>query len=177
MVVGAFTYGTVARVTSLVGEIVLARTFAGDTIPTDSDIESFLDDTAADIHAVMINQGFTPPSRSSIELTLPRLNEYLRATNSVCAAVVALMSMSQEASFPGTPDGGQTRSQRLQTRCTMMMKRLSDTEYLENSGLSRVRTITDGLTVGSRLDADGNVNKPFFKRGMDDYAGTRSLIE
>ena len=86
MAVGANTYGTVAGVEKLVGDLVASRTFGAGTVPTLAQVEGILDDVASDLNRELESAGYTVPVTSVDATALA----FLRASNNYGAAAVVL---------------------------------------------------------------------------------------
>lgn len=177
MALGSNTYGTVDRVQALVGDLAEGRVFTVSTQPTLAEVETLLDDVASEIHSELAKFGYPILTNAVLTSDHAVAQTYFRNTNTVGAAAYILDTGSAEAVTPGDEqEGVQTRSQRLSSRYKRLLK-LIDGPMLSELGLTRTRKQTDGLLVGSYQDSDGNVNKPFFKRGQFDFTGSRSLTE
>ena len=176
MAVGASTYGTAARVQALVGDIVEARTFGAATTPTLVEVEGMLDDVAREIHATLAEAGYPVETAAVLAASYVAVHEFLRHLNSIGAAALALDSMSGEAVAPEGGEIIQTRSQRLASRYKRLLA-LCRGQMIARLGLARSRSLTATMSAGAYQDDDGNVKAPFFKRGMQDFPNTRSLVE
>ncbi len=176
MAVGVYTYGSVARVQSLVGDVVASRTFGTGTVPTLVEVELFLDDIASQIHAAMAEGGYTVPTAAVLTTSAPRAAGWLGMLNSLGACALVLQSLPYEAQAAALPDAPPSRGNWFQRRFEDGLKRIAEGNFLATLGLTRTGRY-DAIFAGGQEDEDGNEKLPFFKRGMDDYPGSRSLVD
>jgi len=166
MAVDANTYGTVARVEARVGDLVDARTFGTATVPTLVQVEALLDDTAAQINAVLKRYGYAVPVATGTD---PEAFAWLRSANSAGAAALALNTVPGEALDPETPDPIRIRRQGLWAELNAVLKAIREGE------LPATRTVSSYVSkayAGSQQDEDGNATEPIFKRQSGSYPGT-----
>lgn len=175
MAVAATTYGTVAKVEALVGDVVASRTFTSGTVPTLAQAESFLDDIASQIHAAMAEGGYTPPTATVLSIDAPRASGWLSLLNVQGACALVLQSLPYEAQAAALPDAPPSRGNWFQKRFEDGLEQVRG-NFLLFLGLSRSGRL-DKVFAGAQEDSDGNTKLPLFKRGMDDYPSSRSLTE
>lgn len=176
MAVGDFTYGTVARVQALVGDVVAARTFGTGTFPTLVQVEGFLDDVASELHAALADGGWPIQTLTNLTTNAPRAVGWLAALNAFGACALVLQSLPYEAQASALPDAPPSRGNWFRKRFEDGLDRIRKGNFLAIMGLARTNRI-DRIFAGSQENADGEIKLPFFSRGMDDDPGSRSLTE
>lgn len=164
MAVGANTYGTVAGIQRLIGDIVESRTFAVGTVPSLVEVEAQLDLVAAEINAELDQAGYVVPQVSA---SWPSAYDFLKAINEYGAAAVLLGTVPAEVYDPDAEvtSGGTTRIQMYSAKFRSGLKRISDQKLRAGRRLRRLERVF----AGSEEDEDGNAKDPFFTRGMHDY--------
>jgi hypothetical protein len=177
MAVDSASYGTVAGVEALVGDIPLntstARTFSTTTVPTLAQVESFIDDVADELNSSLDFIGYTVPVVTGDD---PYAFGFLARGNNCGAAAMVLDSVPAEAySVPGDEGPAQGRKNHFESILRRVIKaieeeRISATRATSGSRLS-------SLKFGSEKDSDGNTKKPFFTRAMSDFPSSRSLVK
>ena len=175
MTVGSYTYGTVARVQAMIGDLVASRVFATGTVPTLVEVETILDDVASEIHATMSENGYPTPTSTTLTTNAPRIAGYLANLNSLGAAAQILFTIPSMAASPTAEDAPSSRANWFRKRFQEGMESLVG-DYLARLGLAR-STSAFRVFAGSAEDANGNVKKPLFKRGETDYPTSRQLTE
>ena len=110
MTVGANTYGAVAGIQRLIGDIVESRTFTTGTVPTLAQVETELDNAAAELNNALDQAGFTVPVNAT---DYPTARAFLKAANEYGAAAVLLSTVpsegyqpDEEVEDPGDNQGG-----------------------------------------------------------------------
>ena len=176
MALNSYTYGTIARVERIIGDIVDSRKFSELTSPDKFNIEGILDDVASEIHIELAKYGYDVKTNASLLTLAPRVQLFLQHMNCIGAAVYILNTISVEAFVPQDENGSMTRAQRLWATYKRLLGQIN-TQAFSRLGLTKNSMITEGLFVGSYKDKDGNINKPGFKRGGFDFDGTTDLIE
>jgi hypothetical protein len=175
MAVDADTYGTIARLQALIGDVVSGRVFADGgsaTTPSLTDAEAFLDDTAGELNTLLTQSEYAVPV---VVGTDKAAFNYLRYVNTCGAAALVLDALPAESySAPGMEVPASGRKQHFQNIYLAALKLIKDEK------LSATR-ISDGshlgpLKIGSQKNSDGNTKNPIFIRGRTDYPGSRSLI-
>lgn len=158
-----WTYGTVAGVERLIGDIVANRTFTESTVPTLAQCEAELDNVAADINAALDVQGYTTPVAETQEHAF----RYLRAGNEYGAAARLLGTIPTEAYDPDEQmtDLGTTRAQMYERYLNQLLKRIWDRKL--NAPMAKGRF--------SRLKSGAQEKDPLYRRRMGEYPGARIL--
>ncbi len=169
MVLEANTYGTVAGVERMIGDIVTDRTFAAGTVPSLSECESSLDAIAKVLNARLDVMGYTVPVD---EDAYPEAYGLLEEANNNGAAARLLGTIPTQAYNPDEQmeDMGATRPQMYERYLNQTLKMISD--RMIRAGLRKSRFAD--FRTGAR-DSDGNVKDPLFRRRMDEYPGARTL--
>lgn len=175
MSVGTYTYGTVAKVEALVGDVVASRTFGTGTVPTLAQVEAFLDDTASQVHTALAQGGYAIETKTALTTSAPRAVDWLSLLNIYGAAALVLQTLPYEAQAAALPDAPPSRGNWFQKRFEDGLERIRKEGFLAIMGLTRTGRY-DKVFAGSQEDSDGNEKAPFFSRGMDDYPGSRSLV-
>lgn len=171
MALEANTYGTVARVEALVGDVVAGRTFGAATKPlNDDEVEDILDDIAADINIEWEGARYTLETAANLETNQPRVFDYLRSLNSIGAAAMVLDTLPSISIGAGIDGEGGGRRDALQRRYLSGLKRIRE-------GRIRATRSAVRINVGSATDSDGRTKKPIFTRDLTDFPSTRSLTE
>lgn len=170
MTVGANTYGTVAGLQRLIGDIVTSRTFGASTVPSVTQAEAELDNVANDINAALDVMGYTVPVS---EDDYPTAYGFLKATNEYGAAARLLGTIPTEAYDPDEQmeDTGQTRAQMYERYLNRAIKRIWDRKL--RAGMRENRFTN--LKAGAATDESGNTKSPLYRRRMDEYPGARIL--
>jgi len=172
MTVGANTYGTVAEIQAMIGDIVASRTFSGSTVPSTTQVEAELDRVAAQLNSLLDVYGYTVPVNST---DYAAAYEALAAANNYGAAGRLLGTVPAQVYDPDEQieESGTTRAQMYERYFNSMKSQIRKKELragMRQGRLSRVKS-------GGQEDADGNTKKPIFTRGMLDYPGTTTLTE
>ena len=164
MPLDANTYGTVAGVERLIGDIVASRTFTISTTPTLAQAEAELDNVAADINSALDVMGYTVKVDST---NYPHAYNFLAAANEYGAAARLLGTIPTEAYDPDEQmtDTGATRAQMYERYLNRALKRIWD------------RKLKAGMTTGrfSRLKSGAQEKDPLYRRRMEEYPGARIL--
>lgn len=172
MTVGANTYGSVAGVQALVGDLVDSRTFSGSTVPTTTQVEAFLDDMAADLNRELEAAGYTVPVNST---NYPTAYAWLAKANEHGAAALVLVTMPQEGFDPAADveAGGTSRSDMYIRLFNSALKVIANNKL--KAGRDRNRMA--GIYAGARLDSSGDEKTPLFTRTLHEYPGLRSTAQ
>ena len=164
MPLDANTYGTVAGVERLIGDIVASRTFTISTTPTLAQAEAELDNVAADINSALDVMGYTVKVDST---NYPHAYNFLKAANEYGAAARLLGTIPTEAYDPDEQmtDTGTTRAQMYERYLNQALKRIWD------------RKLKAGMTTGrfSQMRAGAQDKDPLYRRRMEEYPGARIL--
>jgi hypothetical protein len=172
MAVGENTYGTVVEIEKLIGDIVLDRKFKEDTVPTKAQVETELDNIAADLNNALDAAGYTVPVD---EANYPVAYAFLKAANSYGAAASLLSTIPANAynSNEDVEEVGETRASTYSNKLKSAIKKIENHKLRAGMREGRLSKVY----AGSAEDDNGNVKKPIFTRGMDDYPGRQSLVE
>ena len=170
MAVDSSTYGTVAGVERLIGDIVDSRTFAAGTVPTLTECEASLDAIADVINARLDYKGYTVPVN---ETAYPYAFGLLSEANNEGAAARLLGTIPTQAYLPDeqAEEGGTTRAQMYERYLNQVLKIIDEGKL--RAGM-RKRLMAD-LRVGAAKDENGTTKEPLFRRRMDEYPGARIL--
>ena len=163
MAVGANTYGTVAGVEKLVGDLVASRTFGAGTVPTLAQVEGILDDVASDLNRELESAGYTVPVTSVDATALA----FLRASNNYGAAAVVLGMLPFGGFNPDAAEDAQNRAEMYQGRLNHALKMVKEQRLKAAMTTQRLANVF----AGSQEDEDGNEKLPLFKRDDDFYPG------
>ena len=171
MALDSDTYGTVARVERLVGDLVQGRSFSLNSIPTLAQVEGFLDDTASELNSALTFAEYTVPV---VVGTDTAAFNYLAHGNSCGAAFLVLDALPAEAyTEPGEESPSQGRKQSYE-RIFWNLIKVIKAEQIPAEKTSG-GTILAPFKVGSAMDANGNTTKPIFTRSLTDNPSSRSL--
>src|SRR3990167_275566 len=168
MAVGASTYGSVAGVEKLVGDVVASRAFGAGTVPTTTQVEGILDDVAAELNNALEIGGYTTP----VAAADANGRAYLAAANNYGAAAIALTLVPTHVFNPDMEDVGQSRAEMYQARFTRALKVIDDQKIAASRAHGRLRHIYSG----AQEDDDGNKRLPVFTRDEGVNTGTRSRV-
>jgi len=170
MALDSNTYGTVAGVERLIGDIVASRTFTTGTVPTLVQCEAELDNVAADINSALDVMRYTVKVS---ETDYPYAYNFLAAANEYGAAARLLGTIPTEAYDPDEQmvDMGVTRAQMYERYFNQALKRIWDRKL--RAGMAEGRF--DKLRAGAATDDDGNTKDPLYRRRMGEYSGARIL--
>lgn len=172
MSVGSNTYGSVAGVEKLVGDLVSSRTFSGSTVPTTTQVESVLDDIAMDLNRELEASGYTVPCDST---SYPTAYGFLTAANNFGAAAVILGMLPTGAYNPeeDIETGGTTRQETYSRRFNHALSVIAKNRL--KAGRDRLRM--QDMKAGARLDSNGYEKTPFFTRTLHEYPGVRTTTQ
>lgn len=166
MGIGANTYAEHEDVERLIGDIVEDRTFSATTTPTEAQVESELDNAAADLNRELDQVGYTVPVSETDYATA---FAYLKAANAYGAAAVLLSTVPSET-FDPTEDVEATTPTRAQAYANKFKSALKAIRENRLRAGRRVRRLAN-LAAGSAVDDEGNVKDPIFTRFEDSYPG------
>ena len=172
MAVEENTYAEATDVERLIGDIVEDRTFTTETVPTLAQVETELDNAAADLNRELDQVGYTVPVNKT---DYPTAYKYLTAANAYGAAAVLLSAVPANSYNPDedVEQIGETRATTYGNKFKSALKAIRENRLRAGRRVRRLET----LAVGSAVDDEGNVKVPIFTRGEDDYPGRRSLTE
>lgn len=172
MAVGDNTYGEVAGIQRLIGDIVLSRTFSGTTVPSTTQVENELDAAAFDLNRELDQAGYTVPV---VNGDFPTAYGFLKAANEYGAAAVLLSTIPSEGYEPDeeieTPSV--SRAQTYGNRFKSALKAIREHRIRATMRKGRLAYVF----TGGQEDEDGNEKLPFFKRDTDANPGARSIVE
>lgn len=172
MAVGDNTYGSVAGVEKLVGDLVDSRTFSGSTVPTTTQVESVLDDMAMDLNRELEVAGYTVPVVEADDATA---YGFLAAANNYGAAAIILGMLPTGAYNPeeDIEAGGTTRQEMYSRRFNHALSVIAKHKLKAGRDTHRL----ERMYAGQRLDSEGLEKKPFFTRTLHEYPGSRTTAE
>ena len=166
MTVEANTYAEHEDVERLIGDIVEDRTFETTTTPSLAQVETELDNAAADLNRELDQIGYTVPVSEADYATA---YAYLKAANAYGAAAVLLSTIPAET-FDPTEDVEATTPTRAQAYANKFKSALKAIRENRLRAGRRTRRL-ENLAVGSAVDDEGNTKDPIFTRGEDSYPG------
>ena len=172
MAVDANTYAAVTDIQRLIGDIVDSRTFSGSTVPTSTQVENELDNTAAELNALLDMKGYTVKVS---EADYPYAYNALKAANAYGSAARLLGTIPTEAYDPDQQmvDTGSSRPQMYERYFNQMRKQIEN--YKLSAGMRKNRM--SRMKAGAATDSSGDDRDSLFKRGMLDYPGTTPYSE
>lgn len=172
MAVDTNTYAEHEDVERLIGDIVEDREFTEDTVPSLAQVESELDNVAADLNRELDQVGYTVPVS---ETDYPTAYAYMKAANAYGAAAVLLSTVPAEGYEPTeeVESPATTRAQTYGNKLKSALKAIRESRLRAGRRTRRL----ENLHAGSAEDDEGNIKQPIFTRGEDDYPGRRSLTE
>jgi len=172
MSVDANSYGTVAGVERLIGDIVASRTFASGTVPSLTQCEAEIDDIADVINARLDVMGYTVPVS---ETDYPHAYGLLKDANENGAAARLLGTIPVQAYDPDEQmeDMGNTRAQMYERFLNQILKQIDERKI--RAGMRQRRFYN--LKAGAARDDEGVLKKPLYRRRMNEYPGARILPE
>jgi len=166
------TYAAVTDIERLIGDIAEDRTFDDDTVPSLAQVETELDNAAADLNRELDQVGYTVPVN---ETDWPVAYQFLKAANAYGAAAVLLSTVPSEG-FEPTEEVEAPANTRAQTYANKFKSALkSIRENRLRAGRRKYRL--GDVFAGSQEDENGYTKEPIFKRGQSDYPGRRSLTK
>ena len=166
------TYAEATDVERLIGDIVEDRTFTEDTVPSLAQVETELDNVAADLNRELDQVGYTVPVS---ETAYPTTYKYLKAANAYGAAAVLLVTVPANAYNPEeeVEQPGETRATTYGNKLKSALKAIRENRLRAGRRTRRLEKVF----AGSQEDDEGNTKSPIFTRGQDDYPGRRTLTE
>ena len=168
MALEANTYGLVADIEALIGDLAPSKDFTGSTEPKEADVELALDAAAHEINRALEVAGYAVPVVVGTDPTafawLADINNY-----GACVTIIGM--------FPGTPydpdeEAPPSSSRRGQYAALFKagIKKIEENKLVASMDISMAKR----FETGARLDTDGNTRSPLFERGMTDYPGSRT---
>jgi len=152
-----------------VGDVFVSRAITSTTIPSLTYVEGMIDQTAAELNRALAAAGYSAPISTGEIIN----RQWISGINEYGAAALVLGSMPMTAIAPGREDAGSNRMEMFQAFFNKALATIKAQELV--AGRSRGRL--GAVFTGSQEDSDGNRKLPSFKRGMDDFPGSRSLTE
>jgi hypothetical protein len=177
MTVDTYTHCNAADVSTFIGDIVTNRVFSGSSSPSLTDVELACDMTAALINAYLAEEGYPLYTDAVLLSTYPRVRQYLRSVNISGACHQILQAVPGMAIDPSDSNAPNARANQFKARFDAGLKAINhESQMLDVMGLQRQVRRTEHITVIQRTDpVTGYIKDPFFKRGMTDIPGSRSL--
>jgi hypothetical protein len=172
MSVGTNTYAGHKDVERLIGDLVESRTFTTGTVPSLAQVETELDNAAADLNRELDQAGFTVPVSETDYATA---YQYLKAANTYGAAAVLLSTLPATVYNPDeeVEQPGETRASTYGNKFKSALKAIRENRLRAGRRVRRLERVF----AGSQENEDGEEKLPIFTRGMDDYPGRRSLVD
>ena len=166
MVVEANTYAEHEDVERLIGDIVEDRTFTVTTVPSLAQVESELDNVAADLNRELDQVGYTVPVD---ETTYATAYAYLKAANAYGAAAVLLGVLPAETYNPleEVEQPSDTRINMYSNKLKSALKAIRENRLRAGRRVGRLAN----LAAGSAVDDEGNTKDPIFTRFEDTFPG------
>lgn len=171
MAVDTNTYAEHEDIERLIGDIVENRTFTITTVPSLAQVESELDNAAADLNRELDQVGYTVPVS---ETDYPTAYAYLKAANAYGAAATLLAVLPAET-FNPLEDVEQPSDTRINMYANKLKSALKAIRENRLRAGRRKRRL-ENIFAGSAETDEGETKEPIFTRGEDDYPGRRSLI-
>ena len=172
MAIDSYSYGTEAGCEQKAGWVVPDRDFDSASVPSDTEVHNIIDTVAAEIHIALAEAGYPIQTKADVTTNAPRAVKWLEQLNELGAAA----DIIQNFGIAGDPEDNSRPSGYWRKRFEDGLKRIRG-GALDHLGLSRVRDLSEYLVGTSYKDTDGNVKKPFFKRGMFDAPGAFPLTK
>jgi hypothetical protein len=162
MAPGANTYGTVADIQRLIGDIVASRTFGAGTTPSTTQVEAELDNVAAEINAALDVAGYTVPINAT---DYPTAYAAAKAANNYGASARLLSTLPSEAYDPDEQivETGEARPQQYEKLLNRFIKRIEAFKIRAGRRVGRLSRVS----AGAARDEDGYAKNPLFTRQMD----------
>jgi hypothetical protein len=164
-------YAAQLDVEALIGDLVRNRRFTPVTIPSTTQVTSFLSITAATINVALSAAGYTSPIAVSDD---PDAHEWVKNLNA-CGAATYVMGMMPATAWTEPFADGLAEGRRgfLEKIWSTGLKRIEQ-QAIAASGLTGKR---NSIRSGAAQDSDGNTTLAIFSRSMMDYPGSRRLTE
>jgi len=162
------TYGLVSGVQRLVGDLVPARKFTTNTVPTKEQVERELDMVAADLNRTLQVAGYTVKVDN---LGYPIAYDFLTAANNYGAAARVLGTLPGGIYDPATDLSDMSSRQKMyENHLKHALSVIGIGELVAGRAGSRLSHVHSGSSQD-----DGGVEKaPLFTRNLHDYPGSRS---
>lgn len=168
MALDSNTYGLVAGVERLIGDIIVSRTFTTGTTPTLLQAEAELDAAAMDLNRELDQAGYTVPV---LDADFPTAYGFLKAANEYGASAALLATLPSEAYSPEEEiaSAGESRAMMYHIRFQHALKVIR--EHKIRAAMRKGR-LADMFAGSQETDA-GDTKEPFFTRKDDKYPGSR----
>jgi len=166
MSVEANTYAEKEDVQRLIGDIVEDRTFTETTVPSIDQVETELNNVAADLNRELDQVGYTVPVSETDYATA---YAYLVAANAYGAAAVLLSTLPANVYNPDeeVETTGETRATTYGNKLKSALKAIRENRLRAGRRTRRL----GNLAAGSAVDDEGNTKDPIFTRHEDHYPG------
>lgn len=172
MSLNATTYGTIVGLTPKCAWLVPDRAFDGSSIPTLTEAEEALNQTASQIHAKLAEAGYAIETLTTVTSDAPRAEEWLARVNEAGAAA----DLIQGFAIADDPEARTTPSAFWRKIFEDGLKMIAGS-FLSEMGLSKNREKSQYLTATSLDNEDGKEKLPLFRRSTFDAPGARSLTK
>jgi hypothetical protein len=141
-------------------------------VPTVTDVESELDNVAAEINAELEAFGYTVPINAT---DYPTARALAKAANEYGAAARILSTMPQGSYNPDEQmeDTGENRPNQYEKLLNRFLKRIREKRLKAGRAYGRLHRVF----AGASKNDDGADKKPLFTRDMDSYPGTRDFTD
>ena len=155
----------------MIGDIVSARTFAADTVPSLDECESSLDAIANILNARLDVAGYTVPVDQT---AYPYAYGLLEEANNNGASARLLGTIPTQAYDPDEQmeDTGQTRAQMYERYLNQVLAQIDNLKI--RAAMRESGSRFSDLRFGQR-DSAGNAKDPMFTRRMGEYPGSRTF--
>lgn len=157
MGLGANTYGTIAQLQALIGDIVASRTFTTGTVPTLAQAEAEMDNAAMDLNRELEVAGYTVPV---VNADYPTAYGFLAASNNYGAAAVLLGTLPHITYEEDGEKPAVSRSQMYHNKFKHALKQIREHKIIAAMSRERMRNIY----CGAQQNADGDDTLPIFTR-------------
>jgi len=175
MTVDTYTYCQPSDIQGLVGDIVPNRAFSGNTSPSLADVEGTCNTIAAIIHAKLADEGYPLLTNAAMSSTYPLVQGFLKSLNIFGTCSLLLQSVPGMAIDPSDSDAPNARANQFKKQFNDGLKSIGG-QVIDLLGMARTTRRTQRVTAVQNLDPDTSYHKdPFFRRGMTDIPGSRSL--
>lgn len=166
MAVEANTYAEATDVERLIGDIVEDREFTETTVPSLAQVETELNNVAADLNRELDQVGYTVPVD---ETNYATAYAYLKAANAYGAAAVLLATVPATTYNPDeeVEQPGETRASTYGNKLKSALKAIRENRLRAGRRTRRL----ENLAAGSAVDDEGNTKDPIFTRFEDSFPG------
>lgn len=172
MTIDSYSYGTEAGCEQKAGWVVPDRDFDATSVPSDTEVHNIIDTVASEIHQALAEAGYPIQTKSDVTTNAPRAVKWLEQLNELGAAA----DIIQNFGIAGDPEDNSRPAGYWRKRFEDGLKRIRG-GALSHLGLSRDRDLSAYLVGTSYKNTDGDIKKPFFKRGQFNAPGSTALTE